>query len=82
MIARSYPHGRHRMGMIHFSNYAKAAGLRQGVIWYAVIGIGTPIADEKFLTKLFRKFETIQGIRPAIVTIQFILLLCALAMYL
>jgi hypothetical protein len=44
---------RHRMGMIDFSNYAKAADLRQGVIWYAVIGIGSPIADGKISHQAF-----------------------------
>ena len=31
---------RHRMGMVAFSAYSRAADLGNGVVWYAIIGIG------------------------------------------
>src|SRR5262245_31115732 len=31
---------RHRMGVVAFSAYSRAADLSNGVVWYAVIGIG------------------------------------------
>lgn len=31
---------RHRMGMVAFSAYSRAADLGNGVVWYALIGIG------------------------------------------
>jgi hypothetical protein len=34
---------RHRIGMITFSAYAKAADLKNGVLWYAIIGIGSAL---------------------------------------
>jgi len=34
---------RHRIGMITFSAYAKAADLKNGVLWYAIIGVGTAL---------------------------------------
>lgn len=34
---------RHRIGMSAFSAYAKAADLKNGVVWYAIIGIGTAL---------------------------------------
>jgi hypothetical protein len=30
---------RHRMGMVAFSSYSRAADLGNGIVWYAVIGI-------------------------------------------
>jgi hypothetical protein len=35
---------RHTIGMLAFSAYAKAADLKNGVLWYAIIGIGTTLA--------------------------------------
>lgn len=35
---------RHRIGAIAFSAYAKAADLKNGVLWYAIIGIGTALS--------------------------------------
>jgi len=34
---------RHRIGMIAFSTYAKAADLKNGVLWYSIIGVGTAL---------------------------------------
>jgi hypothetical protein len=34
---------RHRIGMTAFSSYAKAADLKNGVLWYAIIGIGAAL---------------------------------------
>jgi hypothetical protein len=35
---------RHRIGLTAYSTYAKAADLKNGVLWYAIIGIGTAIS--------------------------------------
>ncbi len=34
---------RHRMGVIAFSHYSRAADLANGVVWYAILGIGTAL---------------------------------------
>ncbi len=122
---------RHGMGAIHFSNYVKAADLKNGVVWYAIIGIGSTlttivaafvfwknpidrhssyliwaaavagvaqaictslaapvyfkqraVADERSLVRLFQKFEVIHSIRAVFVTVQLLLLLWALAIFL
>ncbi len=36
---------RHIIGIKAFSAYAKAADLRNGVIWYAILGIGSALAS-------------------------------------
>jgi hypothetical protein len=34
---------RHRIGVLSFSRYSRAAGLANGVAWYANLGIGTAV---------------------------------------
>jgi hypothetical protein len=34
---------RHKIGVINYSAYAKAADLKNGVVWYAIIGIGAAL---------------------------------------
>ncbi|HTA27992.1 MAG TPA: hypothetical protein VK809_09390 [Bacteroidia bacterium] len=36
---------RHVIGLQAFSNYAKAADLKNGVIWYALLGVGAALAS-------------------------------------
>ena len=36
---------RHRIGVKAFSEYAKAADLKNGVIWYALLGVGAALAS-------------------------------------
>jgi hypothetical protein len=36
---------RHKIGMISFSAYAKSADLKNGVLWYGIIGIGSTLAN-------------------------------------
>jgi hypothetical protein len=35
---------RHRIGMIAFSIYARAADLKNGVLWYGIIGVGAALS--------------------------------------
>jgi hypothetical protein len=36
---------RHRLGMTAFSSYAKAADLKNGVLWYSILGIGSALTS-------------------------------------
>ncbi len=36
---------RHRIGIKPFSAYAKAADLKNGVVWYAILGIGSAVGS-------------------------------------
>jgi hypothetical protein len=35
---------RHRIGVIAFSTYVKAADLKNGILWYSIIGIGAALS--------------------------------------
>ncbi|MGH2514139.1 MAG: hypothetical protein ACRDHP_00640, partial [Ktedonobacterales bacterium] len=34
---------RHRMGVVAFSAYSRAADLGNGVVWYALLGVGAAV---------------------------------------
>lgn len=46
---------RHRMGLVAFSSYSRAADLGNGIVWYAAIGVGAALLSLSAAVAGFRQ---------------------------